>query len=47
VSGEEMANARRSPASPISAGTEQPRLAGAGSRPGEAAEAARTGAPAE
>ncbi|MGH2868087.1 MAG: ABC transporter ATP-binding protein [Solirubrobacteraceae bacterium] len=53
VSGEEMAKGRRSPASPISAGTEEPRLAGAGSRPGEAAEtgghpaAASTASPSE
>jgi len=39
VSGEEMASARRSEVSPISAGTEGPRLAGAGSHPGSAAEA--------
>jgi oligopeptide/dipeptide ABC transporter ATP-binding protein len=38
VSGEEIAAARRSAASPISAGTEEPRLAGAGSHPGDAAE---------
>ncbi len=38
VSDEEMAKARRSGASPVSAGTEEPRLAGVGSRPGDAAE---------
>ncbi|MGI9185377.1 MAG: ABC transporter ATP-binding protein [Solirubrobacteraceae bacterium] len=47
VSGEEMAKARRSPASPISAGTEEPRHAGAGSRPGEAAETADPADPAD